>query len=492
VDALAMMHDGFLYDFPGRRYELRHADVDGWFNVALDAMRAFAQLVEPVVVEAELGDIGEPTTVHHLVAPDAKGGAYERVAEHTTTVDAIHATAIEAWLSRITQNGNLPVAHISSADGWYAVNARSGDVVRLRAGTSTEEIVVVEHRGVPCVSAPNERVLVPPFAFGLDCLTNTLQIKLHWSPWIDGDGVGRTRFTHLLNQLATAGWTTAQAPSAQDLDWRAWLPSASITALPTRPVDDSWIELPATRITIGLTDDERERLVEMLLAIDREDHAAEQPLGFTSYDQRARREDIRKALATSLGRHEVAVERCQIMRRPVTNAMWGAYMKQTGAARPTTWSDTASPAADAPVTGISQQEARTFAEHHGWRLPSEAEWELAATGGVHRWFPWGAWSPRGAALDRGPVPPAVGRQQDLASPLGVEDLLGGTAEYTSDRFAPYPGAELAAFVQVAGDVADQCCLRGLAPKSPPCIPARRGLPSTYRFKFARFRCVRDA
>jgi formylglycine-generating enzyme required for sulfatase activity len=486
-----MIHDGYLFDFPGRSFELRHADLDGWYRAALDAVRAFCQLVEPTVVEVTLGDVGEPTTVQHLVAADAKGGAYQRAPDRTTRVDAIGAASLEAWLGKLTRDGTLAIARISIADGWFPVNARSGDVLRLRAAPGSQDLAIVDHGGVPCVRAPNERVIVPPVALSLDCTTNTLRIDLHASPWIDRDGIGRTRFTHLMNQLATAGWATVHAPSAQELDWQAWSPAATITPLPTRARDDSWIDLPPTRVTLGLTEDERDRLAAQLLAIDRADHAAEQSLGFSVYDEAKRRDEIRKALATALGRHEVSVERCQIMRHPVTNAMWRVYMASTGAARPTSWPDKGSPPPDAPVTGISQQDALAFAAHHGWRLPSEAEWELAATGGVPRWFPWGDWSTGGEQLERGPIPPPVGGHKQLASPLGVEDLLGGTAEYTRDNFAPYPGADLATFAQAAGSWAGQCCLRGLAPRSPPCIPARRGLPPELGFKLARFRCVRS-
>jgi hypothetical protein len=46
-----MIHGGYLFDFPGRAYELRYADVDAWYAATIAALTAFARFVEPVVVE---------------------------------------------------------------------------------------------------------------------------------------------------------------------------------------------------------------------------------------------------------------------------------------------------------------------------------------------------------------------------------------------------------------------------------------------------------
>jgi iron(II)-dependent oxidoreductase len=94
-------------------------------------------------------------------------------------------------------------------------------------------------------------------------------------------------------------------------------------------------------------------------------------------------------------RHDVAVGAFRIARRPVTNATWLHFTEGGGYQRREWWSDegwawkedydiTHCPDAeagqpDAPVCHVSWFEADAFARSRGARLPTEAEWEKAAT-----------------------------------------------------------------------------------------------------------------
>jgi hypothetical protein len=228
-----------------------------------------------------------------------------------------------------------------------------------------------------------------------------------------------------------------------------------------------WAPVPAARVALGLSVDERERLTDVLVTIDRAEFERTESVRYSEYDPSKRRAEIAAGLETASGHVEVDVAAYQIMRTPVTNKMWVEYMKATGAPRPAAWPPGAPPIPSDPVAGVSHTEASTFASFYGWSLPSEAEWELAATGGDCRWFPWGSSPPND--------------DPSFVSPIGVEQIAEGSSEYTSDHFGPY-GHRI--------EVGAQVCLRGNAPKVPPCIPARRGLAADHRFKFARFRCVR--
>ncbi len=101
--------------------------------------------------------------------------------------------------------------------------------------------------------------------------------------------------------------------------------------------EPSWVTLPDSIVELGVSAGERDRLVDALVSIDRETFEAEPSLGFRWYDERRRRDEIRTALNTALGRARVSVTRCEIMQRPASNQMWSDYMTATGAARPAAW-----------------------------------------------------------------------------------------------------------------------------------------------------------
>ncbi len=93
--------------------------------------------------------------------------------------------------------------------------------------------------------------------------------------------------------------------------------------------------------------------------------------------------------------------------------------------------------ADRPVTWVSIEDARAYADWAGKRLPHEWEWQYAAQGTDGREYPWGnEW----IAAD---VPtPDTGRAEapasDVqahpagASPFGVEDLVGNVWQWTDE------------------------------------------------------------
>lgn len=101
---------------------------------------------------------------------------------------------------------------------------------------------------------------------------------------------------------------------------------------------------------------------------------------------------------------------------------------------------------DLPVANINWFEADAFCRWAGRRLPTEAEWELVASGDPDRKrrYPWGEQAPSDAQanldLQRG-GPLSVDALPAGDSAHGVRQLVGNVWEWTDSTFAPYPGFE---------------------------------------------------
>jgi iron(II)-dependent oxidoreductase len=175
-------------------------------------------------------------------------------------------------------------------------------------------------------------------------------------------------------------------------------------------------------------------------------------------------------------RHHTDVRGYLIGRTPITNATYLTFVEGGGyerrewwsregwawkedydITRPQGWTPDLScewrlsklePLRDArPVVHISWFEADAFARAHGLRLPTEAEWEKAATwdqdAGQARVQPWGEEPPQAgvhANLDQltGGTTPA-GSLAGGASPYGCLDMIGNVWEWTASDFNGYPG-----------------------------------------------------
>jgi iron(II)-dependent oxidoreductase len=104
---------------------------------------------------------------------------------------------------------------------------------------------------------------------------------------------------------------------------------------------------------------------------------------------------------------------------------------------------------DHPVCHVCYFEADAFARWAGKRLPTEQEWETAASWspshGAKRDFPWGNEPPPHptiANIDQlafGTAP--VGAYPAGVSPMGCHGLIGDVWEWTSSDFLPWPGFE---------------------------------------------------
>jgi iron(II)-dependent oxidoreductase len=103
---------------------------------------------------------------------------------------------------------------------------------------------------------------------------------------------------------------------------------------------------------------------------------------------------------------------------------------------------------DHPVCHVCWHEAEAFARWAGKRLPTEIEWEAAASWdaetGRKRRYPWGDAPPSRelANLDQlgfGTAP--VAAYPGNRSPVGCRGMIGDVWEWTSSDFGPWPGFE---------------------------------------------------
>jgi iron(II)-dependent oxidoreductase len=101
-----------------------------------------------------------------------------------------------------------------------------------------------------------------------------------------------------------------------------------------------------------------------------------------------------------------------------------------------------------PVCHVCYYEAEAFARYAGKRLPTELEWEAAASWnpgtGAKQGFPWGNQpaSKDLANIDQlsfGTAP--VGSYSKNLSPVGCSGMIGDVWEWTSSDLQPYPGFE---------------------------------------------------
>ena len=135
--------------------------------------------------------------------------------------------------------------------------------------------------------------------------------------------------------------------------------------------------------------------------------------------------------------HQVDVKPFAIGKFPITVRQWNQCVAANACAYTATGKD------DAPVTNVSWSDTQQFTEwlsrvtQKKYRLPSEAEWEYAARGGVQTKYWWGDQLQPDTANCKGcneaydaTQPMKVGSFKP--NPFGLYDMGGGVAQWVTD------------------------------------------------------------
>ena len=199
--------------------------------------------------------------------------------------------------------------------------------------------------------------------------------------------------------------------------------------------------------------------------------------------------------------HKVYLDSFYIDKYEVTNARYLEFCTQTDRKLPEFWGmaefHSGPDFANYPVVGITWNDAKAYAEWAGKRLPTEAEWEYAARGGLK-----GMNYPNGDEVDstranysvegimRGTVPVS----SYLPNGYGLYNMAGNVWEWVSDYYdgdyyenSPYKnpqGSEDGKFRVIRG---------GGWHSGPYCnrVYYRKALPSNWVDFAVGFRCAKD-
>lgn len=131
--------------------------------------------------------------------------------------------------------------------------------------------------------------------------------------------------------------------------------------------------------------------------------------------------------------HKVWLDAYSMGKTEVTHGAYAKFLAAVGRRPPYHWSQR--PAENLPVYNVDWEDARAYCAWSGMRLPSEAEWERAARGGLEgASYPWGEAKPDSKRaifnVATGPGPVAA----YPANGFGLFDMAGSVSEWTADWF----------------------------------------------------------
>ena len=170
--------------------------------------------------------------------------------------------------------------------------------------------------------------------------------------------------------------------------------------------------------------------------------------------------------------HSVYLDAFYMDKYEVTIGKYKQFVRATGHRSLPDWVSKISPTDQHPVVGVSWQDAMAYTQWAGKRLPTEAEWEKAARGGlVGKRYPWGD------SIDTSKANYSVsnfGRTKTVgshaANGYGLYDMAGNVFEWCLDAYSPNAygslpqrnpvlGGSIASIINNFANVNNYCVLR---------------------------------
>jgi len=179
--------------------------------------------------------------------------------------------------------------------------------------------------------------------------------------------------------------------------------------------------------------------------------------------------------------HTVFVDAFYIDKYEVTNAKYRKFIQFRRHAEPEYWNNSKYNQPNQPVIGVTWYDAMAYAQWAGKRLPTEAEWEYAARGGLKRkTYPWGDDAPDAGGTYRANYSnKADGYQYTApvgsypANGYGLYDMTGNVWEWCLDEYQadfyskslrtstnPIAGESILYVIKNFTNVKSWCVLRG--------------------------------